>query len=380
MKLSHIPIIISMELKRIWHDKRRLIIFVLGPIILSIATGYTAYKTPYEINVTVLTEQFYQSSSFGIGESRQLINIIDNSSTFSVTEDYSLEEARQRLDSGATRAVIIISEGDSGIQDIEIIVDVTDPSIQNAVYSGLQDIFKQYSGSLSLQFLTRQGLPLEQAEGVTYPFELDLGTNSLQEGKFLDSYASALIIMFAMAIPLLASVTSITSERVKGTMERIFATPYKRSEIIISKMLANSIFALVVAILITGTLYLAFDVMLGNIFLVILIATLVGINAVIFGLLISSITYNELESVFVGTVFMFLFLIMMGFMWPFETMHPFFKYISQATPYTYGVAAIRHVNLVGWGFSDVWPDLVILCGFIAAQAIIAMQILRREVK
>jgi ABC-2 type transport system permease protein len=380
VKLKRITVITSMELKKIWHDKRRLLIFVLGPIILSIATGYIAYKSPYEINVTVLTEQFNQSSPFSTGEAQQLINVIDSSSTFSVTEGYSPEEARQRLDNGATRAIIIISEGSNGIEDVKVIIDVTDPSIQHAVYSELQDIFKQYSDTLFIRFLTQQGLPLEQAEEVMSPLDFKLETNSLQEGKFLDSYASALIIMFAMAIALLASVTSITSERVKGTMERIFVSPYRRSEIILSKMIAYSIFALIVIIFITITLKLAFDVMLGNIFLVLLIAILVGINAVIFGILVSSITYTELESVFVGTVFMFLFMILMGFMWPFETMHPLFKYMSYMTPYIYSVDAIRYVNLVGWGFSDVWPDLLILCGFIAVQAVIAMLILRREIR
>jgi ABC-type multidrug transport system permease subunit len=61
-------------------------------------------------------------------------------------------------------------------------------------------------------------------------------------------------------------------------------------------------------------------------------------------------------------------------------MHAISKYISYAIPYTYGVQAIRHINLVGAGFSDIWPDLIILFGFIVAQALLATQVLKREIK
>ncbi len=380
MKLRHLGIITWMELKKIWNDRRRLSLFVIGPVLLSLATGFIAYQSPSEIDVTVIEDVFDQSSSFASGEAEQLVNSIDSSESFSVTTGYSREEAFKSLAGRETRAVIIISENDYGIDSIQVIIDVTDPSIQDAVYAGLKSIFEEYATAVSSVFLNEQGLPLELADAAVAPLEFNMGTNWLQGGKFIDNYASALIIMFAMAIALLASVTSITSERVNGTMERIFVSPYRRSEIIIGKMIANSILSVIVAIAITATLKVAFDVMLGNMFLVLLIIILVGINAVNFGLLISSITYTELESIFMGTVCMFLFMILMGFMWPFETMHPVFTYLSRFTPYIYSVEAIRYVNLAGWGFFDVLPEILILCGFIAVQAFISMVLLRREVK
>ena len=380
MKLRNLGTITWMELKKIWNNRRRLSLFVIGPVLLSLATGFIAHQSPSEIEVTVIKEQFGQSSSFTSDEAEQLISIIDSSESFSVTTGYSREEAFDFLSAGETRAVIIISENDNGIENIQTTVDVTDPSIQNAVYAELKNIFEEYSLYISSAFLNEQGLPVELADDAVADLEFNMETNWMQEGKFLDNYASALIIMFAMAIALLASVTSITTERVSGTMERIFVSPYRRSEIIIGKMLASSILAVIVAIAITVTLKLVFGIMLGNIFLVLLIIILVGINAVNFGLLISSITYTELESIFLGTVCMFLFMILMGFMWPFETMHPVFTYLSRFTPYIYSVEAIRYVNLAGWGFSEVLPEILILCGFIAVQAFISIVVLRREVK
>jgi ABC-2 type transport system permease protein len=380
VKLRHLVIITWMELKKIWNDRRRLSLFVIGPILLSLATGFIASKSPTEIDVTVIEDVFDQSSAFASEQALQLINIIDSSDSFSVTTGYSREEAFKSLAGKETRAVIIISEKDNGIDSIHVTIDVTDPSIQDAVYADLKKIFEEYATAISSTFLNEQGLPIEQADAAVEPLEFNMSTNWLQEGKFIDNYASALIIMFAMSIALLASVTSITTERVNGTMERIFVSPFRRSEIIIGKMIANSILAVVVAIAITVTLKLVFDVMLGNIFLVLLLIILVGINAVNFGLLISSVTYTELESIFMGVVCMFLFMILMGFMWPFETMHPVFTYLSRFTPYIYSVEAIRYVNLAGWGFSEAMPDILMLCAFIVVQAFISMVLLRREVK
>jgi ABC-2 type transport system permease protein len=145
-------------------------------------------------------------------------------------------------------------------------------------------------------------------------------------------------------------------------------------------MLAYSFFAVVVALIVIVTVKLIFDVALGNLFLVFIIATLTGVNAVIFGLLVSASTYSERESVIVGTSYWYLFIFLMGFVWPLETMHPIFHYISPLTPYYWAVTTMNHVNMIGWGFSLAWPALVILLGFIVVQAFVAMVVLRREIK
>jgi ABC-2 type transport system permease protein len=212
------------------------------------------------------------------------------------------------------------------------------------------------------------------------PLKTDIETNEWTDLKAFDLGASGVIVLFVLGICLLMSATAITSERSKGTIERIFVSPYKRSEIVLSKMLAHSLFAVIVSLIIILTVKLVFDVVLGNVFLVFLIAILTGVNAVIFGLLVSAVTYSELESVLLGSMCWFMFIILMGFTWPLETMYPIFQYVGQLTPYLHALHAMQHVNMVGWGFSLVWPDLVILFAFIVAQAFVAMVVLRREIR
>lgn len=369
-----------MELKKIYNDKRELLILLFGAILICTLTGLVAHRKPQEINVTIFVDRLLQSSPFDNKETRQVIAAIDESAVFSVSNAYSLRDAMQDLIEGNSRAIIALRTGVTGVEAVQVTVDATDIIIQQAITNELRPILEASSKQATIELLPTVGLSPQQASRFISPISVDMKTNEWQEIKYFDLFASPLIIMIILGICLLITVTTVTSERSQGTMERIFASPYRKSEIILSRMLARSVLAITVSILIVLTLKLMFNVALGDLILALIITTLVGINGVIFGLLVSSITYSELESVAYGITSWLVFMIMMGFMWPLETMHPIFESIAHLTPYLYGVHAIRHVSLVGWGLRQVWLDVAILCGFIMVQALVTIQILRREIR
>ena len=380
MKSGHLWIMTLMELKRIFNDKRQLLILILGSILICLAFGFVAHRSPQEIKVTVFVDQPQHLSLSGHKETRQIIADIDRSDVFSVFEAYSLSEAMQHLSDRRSRAVIVLSEGATVLEAIQVTIDVTDPIIQQAISAELSQILNAHSRHSAIDFLVHNGMSRDQATETIIPINISMQTNEWQNTKYFDFGALPTVIIIILGICLLISVTSITSERSKGTIERVFASPYKGSEFILSKMAANSVLAIISSIFIILTLKLVFDIALASPLWAVVITILAGINGVIFGLLISSVTYSELESVEVGILFWFVFMILMGFIWPLETMHPFFRYLAYLTPYLYGVHAIRHVSLVGWGLSQIWLDLIILCGFILVQALIAKQMLKREIK
>lgn len=379
MKLSHLWVTTLMELKKIYNDKRRLLVLVLGPIIICLIYGAVSYQSPKDINVTVFIDKFNHLSSLEYEKTRQIVDDIDRSETFLVYEVYSLKDAVQRLNGGVTRATIIMEEGTNNLETIRVTVDVTDRIVQQAIMSELPSILAVHSRQSTIESLPG-GMSSQQSSQIVTPFSMALTTNENQTIKYFDFGASGVIVLFVLGISLLMAATAITSERSKGTIERIFASPYKDSEIIISKMLAYSLFAITVAVIIVLTLKLVFDIVLGNIFLMFFVTVLVGVNAVVLGLLVSAATYTELESILGAVSFWFLSLILMGFTWPLETMHHIFTYLSRLIPYSYGVHATRNINLAGWGLSQIWLDLVILSGFIVVQLLAVMLMLKREIR
>ncbi len=380
MKLKNMATVTMMELKRVWNDKRLVFILTAGPVVVCSVFGFIAYKSPQELDVTVFLDDFYNMQTSEMQQAEYIINNIDMSDTFSVTCVNSLDEAMQRMDNGLTRAVVVIKEENERIESVSVTIDTTDPTISYAVASELPVFFEEYSLSMSIQSLNILGFSNEQSEKLLSPFTMTFETNEWREIKYFDFYASALVILLALCLPLGLASPAITSERSSGTIERIFVSPYRRSEIIIGKMLAHTIFAVIIIILVLFTLKILFDITLGNIALVLLVSVLVGVNAVILGLLISSITYSESESILLAIMCFLGLLIQMTYLIPWESMHAISKFISYAIPYTYGVQAIRSINLVGAGLADIWRDLIIMFGFIVIQALIATQLLKREIK
>ncbi len=395
MKISHALFLTLTELKQVWNNKRFLCLLIFAPILICVSFGFVTYRYPENIDTTVFVEA--RSGEAISNEIQSVITGIDHytrddgSHPFSVTAEInSREVALQRLDAGLTRAVIILKQDDEGqLAGVEVINAVGETSISSVLQEELGKYFDSYSkqvGDLRLaQAISAQGNispenALTRATDLMSGIRVVMRTDNWISLRYFDFYASAMIVLVAMGMPMLLSVISITSERSKGTIERIFVSPYKKSEIILSKVLAYSIYAVLIVCLFIGCLKLVFNVTLGDMGLVMLLAVLVGINGAVFGLLISSLTYSESESVIIGIMAMLGMMAVMTYMFPWETMHPIGRVISGILPFSYGIQTIRLVNMVGVSLADIWPNLVILAVSIIGMTLISIPVLRREIK
>ena len=81
-----------------------------------------------------------------------------------------------------------------------------------------------------------------------------------------------------------------------------------------------------------------------------------------------------------GIICWFQAMMLMGFTWPVETMHPVMAWVSRLNPFSYGLHAIKHINLNHWGLTQIWFDLVVLLVAILAQAFLAIRFLRQAVR
>jgi ABC-2 type transport system permease protein len=395
MNINRALVITISELKQVWNNKRFLALLVLAPIIISIGFGFIAYQNPAGIDTTIFVD-----SPFGLPDSSEIQNIIndignyvrdDGSKPFMVkVELNSRQAALERLDAGLTRAVVILDQGSDGqLSGVEVFCGVGDTVISGAVEKELGNYFDSYAQEISSKQLA--AVMVAKTDKVSPVFStrntsISSGvpttflTDAWKTLRYFDFYASAMIVIISVGMPLTLSVISITSERSRGTIERIFVSPFHKSEIILGKVIAHSLFAVILSVLFVGALKILFDVALGNIGLVLLLAILVGINAAVLGLLISSITYSEFESVTIGIMSMLGIMASMTYLFPWETMHPSIRIISGLIPFTYGIQTIRQVNMLGVGISQVWPNLLILIGFIILLVLISIPVLKREIK
>ncbi len=375
MRLQNIRILFLMELKKLWNDKLELLILIFGAILLCLAFGYVAYSSPGDMDIAVYVDTYAKPGLFPHGETADILTDLQESPYFSLTAASSRREALQRLNGQKSRAAVILEEDAAGLAHVRVTLDATDLTIQQIVHSELLRILQTQGIPSTLEPPRAPGLP----ENALTPLALSLTTNESQKTKLFDATASPFMVLIILGVCLLTSVTALTSERTIGTFERVFAIPFKRSEILISKALARSMVAVAVSAIILLTLRLVFDIAMARPGLAMLAAVLIGINGVAFGLLISAITRIELESVSLGITSWFLFITLMGFMWPLETMHPWFQSIAFFTPFFHGVYAMRHINLLGWDLYQVLPSFAWLSGFILLQLVLSTLLLKREI-
>jgi ABC-2 type transport system permease protein len=378
MKINHLLIGAIMELRRIYHDRRRMLVLVLGPLGICLIFGLVFFHNPKNVDLTLFVDRFENPASPIFPETAKLIETIDRTDRFAVTTVYSLHDAYTRLKQGRTRAVVVLQESKTKLQAVRITIDVTDRILHQIIQIELPQVLNLYAKGLAIEFLSNQGMSPQQALQLINPFGLKLKTNEWRAINYFDLAASGVMILFIMGICLLMSVTALTAERTIGTFERILASPYKSSEIILGKLMAYTVLAGVVSTLVILSLKLLFNILLGNLFLVFLVSLLTGCNAVALGLLVSAVTNTELESVIGGLLCWFQGMMLMGFTWPLETMHPVMAWMSRLNPFYYALQALRHVNLNHWGLGQIGFHLVILLGAVLFQSLLAIRFLRRD--
>lgn len=342
------------EVKKMLRDYRLLLVFLLQPVILIYLLGNTVAHTPDKIDVSVFNQ--YQNEI-----SMKIITEMKSSETLSVKECTNQDSAETSVYENKSKLAVTISLGGNSWDDIKIVRNSIVPDVSaRAEKIVLEALTKLNSNNLSAPISVRD--------------------NTSKTVSYFDYYASAIIILLLILICLNASVTAITQERIDGTFERFFVTPYSKATMVFGKMVSYVGISLTLSLITIFSLKFFFDVNLGPIWLIGLITFVTGLAAIALGLLVSSVTYTIGESIQVGTLIFFSILILTGLIFQPESMQPFILKLHDVIPFTYSMTAMREVNILGFGFSKVVNDLFIIGGSAVLFLIVAVIFLRRKTR
>ena len=213
----------------------------------------------------------------------------------------------------------------------------------------------------------------------------------------LDAFAPGLVGFFAYFLVFILTGISFLRERVGGTLERLLATPVRRTEIVTGYSLGFAFFAtLQVALIMAfalGTLEVpaigplpAFSVGLGianagSPLLAFLVALLLALGAVNLGIFISTFARSEFQ------ILQFIPLVIVpqgllsGLLWPVSSLPDVLEPVARAMPLTYAVDGLREVLIKGadLGSAALQLDLAVLAGVVVLLAALAAVTIRREV-
>jgi ABC-type multidrug transport system permease subunit len=198
-----------------------------------------------------------------------------------------------------------------------------------------------------------------RGEGTVLPVQMDLSVwyNPSLESK--NTIVPGLLVLILMLFPAILGALLVVREKESGTIFNFFASPVRRGEIILGKLLPYLAVALLDYLMIFGLSLLVFQVrFVGSVFVLSVGALLYSVCTIGIGMLISILTRTQLAAMlvtFLATVtpaFNY-----SGFITPVGAMDRVGQLIAQFIPATHFMSVVRGSYLKGLGLDFYWPQL-----------------------
>jgi ABC-2 type transport system permease protein len=380
------------ELKRILRNPRLVVIVLSQPIVIPILVGLIFYQDPQNIKIGLVNEHKNVYSD-------KIEERLKTNDKFEVSDYSQIDE--NEIKSGRIRGFVKIDiEEDKEIKGnikifndpagkvtglaieseiAKIVADLSKEIVQKNINQKLDNNLREIEKILP-SYISKNQVDINIDNISIEPIKYEISDVTPFKLKFFDFYASAIMVLLIILVVLNLSGMSITSERVSGTFERLFVTPYSKLQVLLGKALAQLVIGILIAFLGIISLYLIYSISIGNVFLVILINLLVGITAITLGLLISSITYTVFESVELAMYAFFISVLTTGIISPAETAYKYFPFIMKINPFYYAVDASRRVNMLDASWSQIANDIYIIVAFLVGFFILSVLLLKREAR
>jgi len=258
---------------------------------------------------------------------------------------------------------------DYSITPPEVLIEGADPSVSSLVAVTLQKAQAVYldgviSKTVIGSFFKKQ----------TPSFSFMFGSTDSTFFDYLSPVLMGFIIFFLVFI--LAGV-SFLRERTAGTLERLFATPLRKRNLVFGYLIGFGFFAALQTILIqTVMIYVIKAPLEGSFWDILLVNISLAAVALSLGMVLSAFARNEFQ------IFQFIPLVILPQIFfsgilDLREAHPVILFLSRILPLSWGSNALRDIMIRGKSLAVVFPDLLILWGFTAGFTLINIALLAR---
>jgi ABC-2 type transport system permease protein len=333
-------------------DPRSLIISIFLPVILLFIYGYSVSFDVRNIPLAVLDNS-------KTAQSRQLIDKFVHTGYFTIVEELrSGTQFRDALDSGRAKVIINIpSDFAKNIQRnkkavIQVLLDGSDPIAASSALSYINGIAQQYFSGL---LVVKGANPINLVSRIWYNENL----------RSLNFYIPGLISSILMMLAATLTSLTIVSEKEQGTMEALIASPIRKNELMIGKILPYVIIAFWDVILVTAIGRYWFLVPIkGSVSLMLLCSCIFLTGALAIGLLFSTIARTSQEAMQLALLTTMLpSILLSGMVFPIENMPRIIQLVTYLVPARYFLKIMRGIFLKGVGISYLWGDIIPLTIF-----------------
>lgn len=194
---------------------------------------------------------------------------------------------------------------------------------------------------------------------------MNIKTHYLYGGKdstYFDMINPILIGFFVFFFTFLISGIGLLKERTSGTLERLLASPIKRSQIIFGYIMGYGLFSIIQTfVVVMFAIYVLNIAVQGPIWLVLVTTILTALVALTFGILLSTFASSEFQMIQFIPLVIVPQVLFAGLI-PIASMNVGLQYFAHLMPLFYTGQAMQDVMIKGYGIEDIYMNLVILFG------------------
>lgn len=181
-----------------------------------------------------------------------------------------------------------------------------------------------------------------------------------KDATYFDMINPILIGFFVFFFTFLISGIGLLKERTSGTLERLLASPIKRSEIIFGYIMGYDLFSVIqTVVVVMYAIFVLYIAIAGSIWLVLATTILTALVALTFGILLSTFASSEFQMIQFIPLVIVPQVLFAGLI-PIQSMNTGLQYFAHIMPLFYTGNAMQSVMIKGFGIDDVYLDLCIL--------------------
>jgi len=336
--------------KELLRDKRTLALMFFAPILILFLMKLV-FSVSSSTNVDIATVQVNSS----------LVKTIDKTKHVATKKYSTNAKAQKALDDKKVDAVIHYKKGDFYVTYANTDASKTSATkmaLKSAIVATNTNKMKDTLQEIQAQMPNAPKTVAHKAQIHNKYVYGDSDTN------FFDKIVPILMGFFVFFFVFLISGMALLNERTSGTLNRLLATPVRRSDIVFGYMLSYGALAIVQTLIIVLFTVWALNVeVVGSILYVILINFVLALVALAFGILMSTFAKSEFQMMQFLPLVIVPQIFFSGII-PLDTMANGVKYISYILPLKYAGDALTGVVMSGDGIGQIWLSLLISLGFL----------------
>ncbi len=357
--MSALPHIIRKEFQQIFRNKVMLPLMFVMPVVQLVVLSFAADFEFKNLNLSVVDQDKSTAS-------RELISQFSSSGYFKTEYFFnSTQQALVEVEKGNTDLILVIPKDfekdrkTAQPTDVQLLINAVNnqkAGIASNYAQQVINLFNQRNMQLAANSANLSAMPLQVSfsEGYWYNPTLNYKTFMVP---------GILAVLVTMLTAFLSSI-NIIREKELGTIEQLNVTPISKFEFIVGKQVPFFFIGMFILAIGLTLARIIFGIhIMGSPLLLFAYCAIYVVAILGLGMLVSTLTETQQQSMFVTWFFMVIFILLSGLFTPIDSIPNWAKAINLLNPMKYFVEVMRMVMLKGSGLSAIASHFGIMTVF-----------------